>query len=436
MSNTLHMKVGENLGEILLDISQNKILSGNPEEAFKVYEDALQGFTKEYALMCLTNAAVLKTTGDGEVSLTDDVQDRIDNQKNILDWNLIMRNKLDTLNAYRSNRLECIKQFQTICYHDIDDYNIIDMMEQYLNSDELANIGIHNIAAKLIAGGGFNDNLHSNGEYSWEVLQDNVEYDNATKYEKILYWTVKYVDTIRSIHKSYLEFAKAYSFLIENDLCKRIPCIEMYMENTCYALVRFADNSKGYYHPMCNTKLYDYKNQIINDLLETTFGNDYIKYGILKKDIMDGYDAGWLSPEGDFYGDVGETSAMIHMNLADDLFKKRYNKQMLDDGVTEFGNLNPDNWLEKNGWIKIHHDDIYGSFIGERDPNKRTKEFPYHYCPTEIQIKMVCDYADKFYGGKFYTEANALGRTRHPNPYTTYAVRQMDEFKLHDIFGF
>jgi hypothetical protein len=112
MDNTLHMKVGENLGEILLDISQNKILSGNPEEAFKVYEDALQGFTKEYALMCLTNAAVLKTTGDGEVSLTDDVQDRIDNQKNILDWNLIMRNKLDTLNAYRSNRLECIKQFQ------------------------------------------------------------------------------------------------------------------------------------------------------------------------------------------------------------------------------------------------------------------------------------------------------------------------------------
>jgi hypothetical protein len=151
---------------------------------------------------------------------------------------------------------------------------------------------------------------------------------------------------------------------------------------------------------------------------------------------MDGYDAGWLSPEGDFYGDVGETSAMIHMNLADDLFKKRYNKQMLDDGVTEFGNLNPDNWLEKNGWIKIHHDDIYGSFIGERDPNKRTKEFPYHYCPTEIQIKMVCDYADKFYSGKFYTEANTLGRTRHPNPYTTYAVRQMDEFKLHDIFGF
>ena len=49
---------------------------------------------------------------------------------------------------------------------------------------------------------------------------------------------------------------------------------------------------------------------------------------------------------------------------------------------------------------------------------------------------MVCDYADKFYSGKFYTEANALGRTRHPNPYTTYAVRQMDEFKLHDIFGF
>ena len=48
---------------------------------------------------------------------------------------------------------------------------------------------------------------------------------------------------------------------------------------------------------------------------------------------------------------------------------------------------------------------------------------------------MICDYADKFYGGKFYTEANCFGRISHPDPYTTYKVRQMDEFKIHEIFG-
>ena len=42
---------------------------------------------------------------------------------------------------------------------------------------------------------------------------------------------------------------------------------------------------------------------------------------------------------------------------------------------------------------------------------------------------------DKYYGGRFYTEANVFGRDSHPNPYTTYAVRQMDDIKLHEIFG-
>ena len=48
---------------------------------------------------------------------------------------------------------------------------------------------------------------------------------------------------------------------------------------------------------------------------------------------------------------------------------------------------------------------------------------------------MICDYADKFYGGKFYTEANAFGRIRQTEPFKTYAVRQMDEFGIHKVFG-
>ena len=90
--------------------------------------------------------------------------------------------------------------------------------------------------------------------------------------------------------------------------------------------------------------------------------------------------------------------------------------------------------MEKNGWVKIHHDECYGSFIGERDPNKRTKKFPYAYNPTDIQIKMICDYADKFYGGKFLTESRIIGLKEKP-VISTYKVRQMDEFKLHETFG-
>ena len=106
------------------------------------------------------------------------------------------------------------------------------------------------------------------------------------------------------------------------------------------------------------------------------------------------------------------------------------------DGVSIYGSNSPEQWLSSHGWVKIHHNDCYGSFIGKRNPDERTPEFPYHYCPTKIQVKMICDYADKFYKGKFYTEANCFGRDYHPDPFSTYKVRQMDEFKLHEIFSY
>ena len=52
---SLHMRIGENLGEILLDIAQNNIETGNVEKAITTYTDSLQVFTNEYALMCLKN---------------------------------------------------------------------------------------------------------------------------------------------------------------------------------------------------------------------------------------------------------------------------------------------------------------------------------------------------------------------------------------------
>ena len=151
---------------------------------------------------------------------------------------------------------------------------------------------------------------------------------------------------------------------------------------------------------------------------------------------MDGYDAGWLSPDGEFYGADGDTSSMIHMNIAEQIFNGNniYANQMANDGVSIFDGTNsPDYWLESHGWIKTHHNECYGSFIGLRN-EEPTKDFPYSYNPTEIQIKMICDYADKFYGGKFLTEASCIGMKDNPEV-STFKVRQMDEFQIHKTFG-
>ena len=63
--NTLSMRLGENLGEILLEIAQEHIRKGEPEKAIETYTKSLHGFTEEYALMLLKNKAVLKTDPNG-----------------------------------------------------------------------------------------------------------------------------------------------------------------------------------------------------------------------------------------------------------------------------------------------------------------------------------------------------------------------------------
>ena len=442
---TLHMSIGSGLGEILLDIAQTHITKGDPEKAITTYTDSLQGFTKEYALMCLKNEAVLVVDEENQVmELKDDPELIAENAHLVYDWNLILTNKKKTLNDIRDKRLHIMDEFNKLYSGRIEDYSIIEMMKRYYTDEALQQIGIHNIAARIIGAidSKILDHGSDNPQSKWDRLCAQMEYEDnpdVPNCNKVLYWTVEYVKTIKLLHKEFMEFDKMYHFLVDNGLANRLPFIEYTAEHICDILNRFADTSTGYYHPLCNTGLYEYKEEHLStDLIHTIWGKEFCQYGIIKKNIMDGYDAGWLSPEGDFYGGNGPTSAMIHLNIANQIFNASCNPiavKMMKDGISEFGGVDsPDYWLEQHGWIKIHHEDCYGSFIGRRD-EEPTKEYPYAYNPTDIQVKMVCDYADKFYGGKFYTEANVMGRMSQTEPFKTYAVRQMDEFGIHKVFG-
>lgn len=441
---TLHMTIGSGLGEILLDIAQNNIMKGNVEKAIDTYTGSLHGFTEEYALMCLKNKVVLVVDEENQIMELKDDPELIENNSHLIyDWNLILQNRKRDLSALREKRTDIMNKFHNIYNGNIEDYSILDMMHRYFSDDEMRMIGLHNIAARII--GAFDSKICDRGsdnpQDKWDRLCDKMEYEenpDVSNWQKVLYYTVEYVKIMKWIHKDFMKFDTLYHFLIDKGLANRIPFIEIWSEGFCKILNEFADTSKGYYHPLCNTGLYDYKERLSEDLLHTIWGKEFCQYGIIKCNIMDGYDAGWLSPEGDFYGGCGPTSAMIHMNIADQIFAASCNLiavRMMKDGVHEWGGVNsPEQWLTSHGWIKIHGEDCYGSFIGRRN-EEPTKDFPYPYNPTDIQVKMVCDYADKFYGGKFFTEANAMGRLHQKEPFKTYAVRQMDEFGIHKVFG-
>lgn len=103
----------------------------------------------------------------------------------------------------------------------------------------------------------------------------------------------------------------------------------------------------------------DFQKQRLSEYMENEMKiEEYHKTELKPVEITEGYDAGWLSPEGDFYGLNGSVGNLLHLNIAERLLasKKIPVKEM----------RNPDRWLEENGWVKVHHDWILfsGSFYG------------------------------------------------------------------------
>lgn len=104
----------------------------------------------------------------------------------------------------------------------------------------------------------------------------------------------------------------------------------------------------------------DFRKQRLSEYMENELKiEEYHKTELEPVEITEGYDAGWLSPDGDFYGLNGSTGNLLHLNIAERLLasKKIPVKEM----------RNPDRWLEENGWVKVHHDWILfsGSFYGK-----------------------------------------------------------------------
>lgn len=63
--------------------------------------------------------------------------------------------------------------------------------------------------------------------------------------------------------------------------------------------------------------------------------------------ITDLNSAGWLAPNGDWYGLNGEIANMLHNNLAQALLEAGIIQDNVVDG-------NPDGWMMEHGWVKIH----------------------------------------------------------------------------------
>ena len=117
----------------------------------------------------------------------------------------------------------------------------------------------------------------------------------------------------------------------------------------------------------------DFQKQWLSEFMENEMKiEEYHKTELEPVEITEGYDAGWLSPDGEFYGLNGSTGNLLHLNIAERLLasKKIPVKEM----------RNPDRWLEENGWVKVRHDWILfsGPFFGKTLTDVQIEKL-YHY---------------------------------------------------------
>jgi len=127
------------------------------------------------------------------------------------------------------------------------------------------------------------------------------------------------------------------------------------------------------------------EDQSVSNYIEAIKENDAIvEAGIEPVDIMDKYSAGWLDREGNYYALNGEIANMLHQEIEDALQKKGVIPEKDDKGFA----INGASWLEQQGWVKIHTDNInYGGCLNHKLPTKvkdihmtkKQKEIVYNY---------------------------------------------------------
>lgn len=145
--------------------------------------------------------------------------------------------------------------------------------------------------------------------------------------------------------------------------------------------------------------------------------DEVAKKGIEPVDIMLNWSAGWLAPDGTFYGLNGEIANMLHNQISEMLKEAGVIPEIEGD---EDKNQNPDDWLHGQGWVKVHGHNI----LFEGNLNKRARRGENVYM-TDTQIDIICKYIHVHHKDVVYCTHQPL------TMYMFKALSQGNKFKFY-----
>ena len=364
-SGVVHFSIGENMGVRLMEISQEHLIYGNdPIKALKAITDSLIGCPTDYALKILKGDIVLFVdTADQTIMPTERIpaiHDKIFPKIDVVDYmkkcdHKIQKHSLSLINTWNILKGEIAKRHYSLTV----DFDFEDIF-------------------KFVSG---------NNEVILETLRDLKEVDQITEIigatKAFIEHSSKIQSTLEWMFNTWNEFETFDSDSKENPYVEYIDIKENISDNLIHAMRKMQE--------VVNLDFkfqLDAESESIDNYINAVKEIDVvITEGIEPVDILDNWSGGWLSPEGEYYALNGEIANMLHNQIADALQEKgiipMYEN---DEDKSDKIKLNPDSWLEEQGWVKIHDNNVHfaGCLNVKLDkPNVNM---------TDIQINMVRDY--------------------------------------------
>lgn len=352
----VHFSIGEGFGKMLMEIAQEHLIyTLDPIKAVETLTKSLPGLPQELAFKILKGTLVLITDiKTQEVT----VRDREEGDESFP--------KIDLIDLMIRWRREIITSGQQIVN------NLFYWQNEIRGQKGRFKVDLdYEIVFKFIAG--------NNEALLDELREDEKILDIKSSIEISKNWierTTKLRSTMKWIFMSFEEFNNSTGVQKYTDFDSECRNSVLTVLQTLQATLN-VDIPKFIQKHEENTKIIEYL-KITREIKET------IDKGLEPVDINLKWDAGWLSPNGDYYALNGDIANMLHNQIADALQEKG----IIPNSKNESGNyeIHADSWLEENGWVKIHRNSIhFGGCLNNR-LGKPIVDI------TDTQIKIINEY--------------------------------------------